>query len=144
MDSALYDLNRVACLCMGVQISGYGDGGVSISKESEEVERSANADGSGSVYSKINDRVYVVTIELNPHTSQAHRLLDEQVRLFRSDRNINRRFFLRDPGNGDKISSRICVVKKVPDIVKAKSAGMVTWEFFIEPEPDSVIRGGSL
>lgn len=142
--SALHDLNRCVAVIMGVRISGYGDGGISISKDGDVVTAQPNADGTGNTYSLDRKRTHVVTVELSPHNATAHRLLDEAYRGFLSDRTITRGFFFRDPATGDQASSRVCVPKTVPNMDRTKEAGFVTWEFYVEPADGAVIRGANL
>ncbi len=139
-----YDLARVMCTVGSVPISGYGDGGVSISWASQNFERTANADGTGSIYSATNDKGATATIEVLVN-SQAYKNLDAAMRnQLTGDRDLNIGFFLRDPSNGDTVRSRPCVFMNQPDMSKGKTPGSATFELSIEPRRQQIIRGGAL
>jgi len=139
-----YDLRTVQCTVSSLAISGYGDGGVSISWDSANFERTTNADGRGSTYSALNDRGATASIEVGMD-SQAYRILDALMRAqLEEGGDLNIGFFLRDPSNGDTVRSRTCVFMNQPDIAKGKTATTATFELSIEPRRQQVLRGSTL
>jgi len=139
-----YDLRSVQCTVGSLAISGYGDGGVSISWESANFERTPNADGRGSTYSALNDKGATASIEVGLN-SQAYKVLDSLMRTqLQSGGDLNIGFFLRDPSNGDTVRSRTCVFMNQPDIAKGKTATTATFELSIEPRRQQILRGSTL
>lgn len=144
MPALRYDLRAVQCTVGTLAVSGYGDGGVTISWDSANFERTPNADGRGSTYSALNDKGATASIEVGMN-SQAYKVLDSLMRTqLEAGGDLNIGFFLRDPSNGDTVRSRTCVFMNQPDMAKPRVAGTVTFELSIEPRRQQVLRGSTL
>lgn len=127
-----YNLKLVTLIVGSNIITGYGDdGGIEFEVASDIFDDSVGADGEVTASYNNDQRVYAtITMKEN---SEGCRLLDEamraQITAARSGAIPSLRFYMRDPINGDEISTNNAAFKTRPGPSKAKAAG--TREFVI-------------
>lgn len=135
-----YDLKRVTCSIGGVTVSGYGEtDAIALEWAGPITEEMQTADGD-TIFSRTNDRRLHGTVTVSQQ-SRAYKLLGELLEEQHGD-NAGvapdsiplHAFALRDPSNGDEITSQKCVLSDRPAPSKGKTAGEVQFKFTL-PSP---------